>query len=101
MIAYGERRNFGVMACHCESGSGASADNSLRSAAEAIRGTLASDVKRLEIGHFCFPACESSIRPGVFAGPKSLDAPEPVAIGTTEHNEEAPSDAKLTHNAWT
>src|SRR5450631_4469370 len=43
-------------------GSGASADNSLRSAAEALKGTLVSDVKRLEIRHFCFAACGSSIR---------------------------------------
>src|ERR1019366_9507811 len=59
-------------------GSGASADNSLRSAAEALKGTLVSDGKRLEIRHFCFAACGSSIRQEVFAGPKSLDAPEPV-----------------------
>jgi hypothetical protein len=58
-------------------GSGASADNSLRSAAEALKGTLVSDGKRLEIRHFCFAACGSSIRQEVFAGPKSLDAPEP------------------------
>ena len=58
-------------------GSGASADNSLRSAAEALKGTLVSDGKRLEITHFCFAACGSSIRQEVFAGPKSLDAPEP------------------------
>jgi hypothetical protein len=61
-------------------GSGASADNSLRSAAEALKGTLASDGKRLEIRHFCFAACGSSIRQEVFAGPKSLDAPEPSEI---------------------
>jgi hypothetical protein len=60
-------------------GSGASADNSLRSAAEALKGTLVSDGKRLEIRHFCFAACGSSIRQEVFAGPKSLDAPEPFA----------------------
>src|ERR1039458_7642903 len=59
-------------------GSGASADNSLRSAAEALKGTLVSDGKRLEIRHFCFAACGSSIRQEVFAGPKSLDAPEPL-----------------------
>jgi hypothetical protein len=59
-------------------GSGASADNSLRSAAEALKGTLVSDGKRLEIRHFCFAACGSSIRQEVFAGPKSLDAPEPA-----------------------
>src|ERR1022692_2844650 len=59
-------------------GSGASADNSLRSAAEAFKGTLVSDGKRLEIRHFCFAACGSSIRQEVFAGPKSLDAPEPL-----------------------
>src|ERR1022692_5341129 len=58
-------------------GSGASADNSLRSAAAALKGTLVSDGKRLEIRHFCFAACGSSIRQEVFAGPKSLDAPEP------------------------
>src|ERR1022692_2476048 len=51
--------------------------NSLRSAAEALKGTLVSDGKRLEIRHFCFAACRSSIRQEVFAGPKSLDAPEP------------------------
>src|ERR1022692_1406708 len=59
-------------------GSGASADNSLRSAAEALKGTLVNDGKRLEIGHFCFAACGSSIRQEVFAGPKSPDAPEPA-----------------------
>src|ERR1035441_94801 len=58
-------------------GSGASADNSLRSAAEALKGTLVNDGKRLEIRHFCFAACGSSVRQEVFAGPKSLDAPEP------------------------
>ena len=58
-------------------GSGASADNSLRSAAEALKGSLVSDGKRLEIRHFCFAACGSSIRQEVFAAPKSLDAPEP------------------------
>ena len=58
-------------------GSGASADNSLRSAAEALKGTLVNDGKRLEIRHFCFAACGSSVRQKVFAGPKSLDAPEP------------------------
>ena len=55
-----------------EFGSGASADNSLRSAAEALKGTLVNDGKRLEIRHFCFAACESSVRQEVFAGPKSL-----------------------------
>src|SRR5450755_728611 len=59
-------------------GSGASADNSLRSAAESLKGTLVSGGKRLEIRHFCFAACGSSIRQEVFAGPKSLDAPEPA-----------------------
>jgi hypothetical protein len=49
-------------------GSDASADNSLRSAAEALKGTLVSDWKRLEIRHFCFAACGSSIRQEVFAG---------------------------------
>jgi hypothetical protein len=63
-------------------GSGASADNSLRSAAEALKGTLVSDGKRLEIRHFCFAACGSSIRQEVFAGPKSLDAPEPSCSGS-------------------
>jgi hypothetical protein len=58
-------------------GSGASADNSLRSAAEVLKSTLVNDGKRLEIRHFCLAACGSSIREGVFAGPKSLDAPEP------------------------
>src|ERR1035438_9004972 len=63
-------------------GSGASADNSLRSAAEALKGTLVSDGKRLEIRHFRFAACGSSIRQEVFAGPKSLDAPEPSCSGS-------------------
>jgi hypothetical protein len=40
--------------------------------AEALKGTLVSDGKRLEIRHFCFAACGSSIRQEVFAGPKSL-----------------------------
>jgi hypothetical protein len=62
------------------SGSGASADNSLRSAAEALKSTLVSDGKRLEIRHLCLAACGSSIREGVFAGPKSLDAPEPQRV---------------------
>src|ERR1017187_555499 len=63
-----------------KSGSGASADNSLRSAAEALKGTLVSGGKRLEIRHFCFAACGSSIRQEVFAGPISLDAPELEAM---------------------
>src|ERR1017187_5482486 len=63
-----------------KSGSGASADNSLRSVAEALKGTLVSGGKRLEIRHFCFAACGSSIRQEVFAGPKSLDAPEPAKL---------------------
>src|ERR1019366_7968192 len=46
-------------------------------AAESLKGTLVSGGKRLEIRHFCFAACGSSIRQEVFAGPKSLDAPEP------------------------
>ena len=60
-----------------QAGSGASEDNSLCSAAEALKGTLVNDGKRLEIRHFCFAACGSSVRQEVFAGPKSLDAPEP------------------------
>jgi hypothetical protein len=60
-----------------QDGSGASADNSLSSTAEAPKVTLVGDGKRLEIRHLGFAACESSIRQGVFAGPKSLDAPEP------------------------
>jgi hypothetical protein len=67
----------GHQALVSEKGSGASADNSLRSAAEALKGTLVNDGKRLEIRHFCFAACGSSVRQEVFAGPKSLDAPEP------------------------
>jgi predicted signal transduction protein with EAL and GGDEF domain len=50
----------------------------LRSTAEALKSTLVSDGKRLEITHFCLAACGTSIREGVFAGPKSLDAPEPA-----------------------
>src|ERR1700726_4934279 len=41
--------------------------------------TLVRDGKRLEIRHLGFTVCGSSIRQGVFAGPKSLDAPEPSA----------------------
>jgi hypothetical protein len=67
-------------------GSGASADNSLRSAAEALKSTLVSDGKRLEIRHFCFAACGSSIRQEVFAGLKSLDAPEPGVFERTENS---------------
>jgi energy-coupling factor transporter ATP-binding protein EcfA2 len=33
--------------------------------------------KRLEVRHFCFAACGSSIGQEVIAGTKSLDAPEP------------------------
>jgi hypothetical protein len=58
-------------------GSGASADNGLRSTAEAPKVTLVRDGKRLEIKHLGFAACGPSIRQGVFAGPKSQDAPEP------------------------
>src|ERR1017187_5100446 len=68
----------GKVATLNDQGSGASADNSLRSAAEALKGTLVSDGKRLEIRLFCFAACGSSIRQEVFAGPKSLDALEPL-----------------------
>jgi hypothetical protein len=60
------------------SGSGASADNSLRSTAEAPKVTLVRDGKRLEIKHLGFAACGSSIRQGEFAVPKSPDAPEPA-----------------------
>jgi hypothetical protein len=49
----------------------------LRSTAEAPKVTLVTDGKRLEIRHLGFAACGSSIRRGAFAGPKSLDAPEP------------------------
>jgi hypothetical protein len=58
-------------------GSGASADKSLCSAAEALTGDVVSDGKQLEIRHFCLAACGFSFRQGVFAVPKSLDAPEP------------------------
>src|ERR1017187_1894236 len=73
-----------------KSGSGASADNSLRSVAEALKGTLVSGGKRLEIRHFCFAACGSSIRQEVFAGPKSLDAPEPAKEQRAFFQTEAP-----------
>jgi hypothetical protein len=43
-------------------GSGASADNSLRSTAEAPKVTLVRDGKQLEIRHLGFAACGSSIR---------------------------------------
>ena len=66
--------------CCGKRGSGASADNSLRSAAEALKGTLVSVGEPLEIRHFCFATCGSSVRQEVFAGPKSLDAPEPMSI---------------------
>src|ERR1039457_7616349 len=59
-----------------KSGSGASADNSLGSAAEALKGTLVSGGKRLEKRHFCFAAFGAFFRPEVFAGPKFLDATE-------------------------
>lgn len=58
-------------------GSDASADDSLRSTAEALKDTIGRDAKRLEIKHLGFAAC--GFRHGVFAGPKSLDAPEPRA----------------------
>jgi hypothetical protein len=63
-------------------GSGAFADKSLRSAAEALMGTLVSDRKRLEIRHLRFVACGFSIRQGVFVGPKSLDESPPQWAST-------------------
>jgi hypothetical protein len=60
--------------------SGASADKSLCSAAEALTGDVVSDGKQLEIRHFCLAACGFSFRQGVFAVPKSLDAPEPSRL---------------------
>jgi hypothetical protein len=62
-------------------GSGASADNSLRSTDDAPKVTLVKDGKRLEIRHLGFAACGPSICQGVFGGPKSLDAPEPSTCG--------------------
>ena len=58
-------------------GSGASADNSLRATAEAPKVTLVREENRLELRHLGLAACAPSIRQGVFAGPESLDAPEP------------------------
>lgn len=55
-------------------GSGASADNSPCWAADASPVTLVSDGKPREIRHLCFAASRSSVRPGVFSGPKSPDA---------------------------
>jgi hypothetical protein len=46
---------------HSFGGSGASAEKSLRSGAEALIDTLVSDGKRLEIRYFYFVACGSSI----------------------------------------
>ena len=71
------KRHYEHGVTHTLDGSGASADNSPCSAAEALKGTLVNDGKRLEMRHFCFAACASSVRQEVFAGPKSLDAPEP------------------------
>jgi len=59
-------------------GSGASADNSPSSGADASPVTLVSDGKRPEIRHLCFAACWSSVRQRPFSRPKSPDAPEPV-----------------------
>src|SRR5271169_7074778 len=64
-------------------GCGASADNSPCSAADASPVTLVSDGKPLQIKHLCFMASRSSVRQGVFSGPKSPDAPEPVGTRPT------------------
>jgi hypothetical protein len=58
-------------------GCGASAGKSPCSAADASPVTLVSDGKPLQIRHLCFVASRSSVRQGVFSGPKSPDAPEP------------------------
>ena len=68
----------GTISAERRNGSGASADNSPSSAADACPVTLVSDGKPLEIGHLCFAASRSSVHQGVFSGPKSADAPEPL-----------------------